>query len=61
MNKTELEERTRRFALAVVRFVSSLPKGKVPDVLGRQLLVVLSHRTRRTGRMRTPPSVATVK
>jgi four helix bundle protein len=38
MNKVELEERTRRFALAVVRFVSSLPNNKVPDALGRQLL-----------------------
>ncbi len=38
MNKTELEQRTKKFALRVIRFVSGLPKGMVSDVLGRQLL-----------------------
>jgi four helix bundle protein len=38
MDKKELERRTRAFALRVVRFVSSLPKSKVSDVLGYQLL-----------------------
>ena len=34
MDKIELEERTKRFALRVIRFVSSLAKNKVTDVLG---------------------------
>ena len=38
MNRKELEDRTKQFALQVIRFVSSLPKGKVTDVLGYQLL-----------------------
>ena len=33
-----MEQRTKVFALRVVRFVTSLPKGKVTDVLGYQLL-----------------------
>jgi len=38
MDKVELEERTKRFALRVIRFVSSLAKNKATDVLGYQLL-----------------------
>jgi len=38
MNKTDLEERTKVFALRVIAFVSSLPKNKITDVLGYQLL-----------------------
>jgi four helix bundle protein len=38
MQKEELEERTKLFALKVIRFVSSLPKNKVTDVIGYQLL-----------------------
>jgi len=38
MNKKELEQRTKRFALKVIAFVSKLPKGKITDVLGYQLL-----------------------
>jgi four helix bundle protein len=38
MDKQELEQRTKRFALRVVRFVSALPKNKVTNVLGYQLL-----------------------
>jgi four helix bundle protein len=38
MDKKELEERTKRFALLVIRFVAELPKCKVNDVLGYQLL-----------------------
>ena len=33
-----MEKRTKTFALRVVRFVSGLPKIKVTDVLGYQLL-----------------------
>ena len=36
--KKDLEERTKKFGLAVVRFVSSLPRTREGDVLGRQLL-----------------------
>ena len=38
MEKKELEKRTKVFALNVIRFVSSLPRTKVVDVLGYQLL-----------------------
>jgi four helix bundle protein len=36
--KTELEGRTKRFALEVMRFVSSLPRGKVSDTIGYQVV-----------------------
>jgi len=38
MNKKELQERTKRFALRVIKLVSSLPKSKTSDVIGYQLL-----------------------
>ena len=38
MNKVELEQRTKRFAINVIRFVEDLPKNKTTDVLGYQLL-----------------------
>jgi four helix bundle protein len=38
MDKAELEQRTKRFALRVIGFVAELPKSKVNDVLGYQLL-----------------------
>jgi len=38
MDKAELEQRTKRFALRAIRFVAELPKSKVNDVLGYQLL-----------------------
>jgi len=38
MNEREFKERTREFGLRVVRLVTSLPKGRVEDVLGKQLL-----------------------
>lgn len=38
MNKPELKERTKRFALDVIRFVEGLPKDETCRVLGRQLL-----------------------
>ena len=34
----DLEVRTRKFAVAVIRFVATLPKTTVNDVLSRQLL-----------------------
>jgi four helix bundle protein len=38
MDKAELERRTKAFALRVITFVASLPKNKITDVLGYQLL-----------------------
>jgi four helix bundle protein len=38
MRREELAERTRSFALRVIRLVSSLPKGRVADVIGGQVL-----------------------
>jgi four helix bundle protein len=38
VDKIELERRTKEFALKVIELVSSLPKNKVTDVLGCQLL-----------------------
>ena len=38
MKKEELEKRTKEFALGIIGFVSNLPRSKVTDVLGYQLL-----------------------
>jgi four helix bundle protein len=38
MDKFELEKRTRRFALRIITFVATLPRNKVADVLGYQLM-----------------------
>ena len=38
MERRDLEKRTKIFALRVIRFVEDLPKGKVANVLGYQLL-----------------------
>jgi four helix bundle protein len=38
VDKRELESRTKAFALQVIRFVSNLPRNKVTDVVGYQLL-----------------------
>ena len=37
MNR-DLEQRTKRFSLAVIRLASSLPRTRAADVLSRQLL-----------------------
>src|SRR5438874_7969804 len=34
----DLEQRTKRFGLAIIKFCSSLPRSREADVLGRQLL-----------------------
>lgn len=34
----DLEKRTKRFALGVIKFVSELPRARDADILGRQLL-----------------------
>lgn len=38
MDKWELERRTKRFALRVIQFVSSLPSNTVTRVMGYQLM-----------------------
>ena len=38
MDPEELKERTERFALRVIRLCSALPRNRVSDVLGKQLL-----------------------
>ena len=38
MDKKELEKRTKEFALEVIKFVADLPKNKITNVLGYQLL-----------------------
>jgi len=38
MNGERLEDKTKRFALAAVEAVESLPRGKSTDFLGRELL-----------------------
>jgi four helix bundle protein len=38
VNKAELEQGTKQFAVRIVRFVANLPKNKVCDVLGYRLL-----------------------
>ena len=38
MDKEELEQRTKRFALRIIEFVAALPSNKVTNVLGYQLL-----------------------
>jgi four helix bundle protein len=38
MTRSELEERTKLFAVRILRFVDKIPKGKVAGIVGRQLL-----------------------
>ncbi len=38
MNKTDLENRPKVFALRIIRFVTDLPVNKATDVLGYQVL-----------------------
>ena len=38
MDKRELERRTKRFALRIVKFVAALSSNKITNVLGYQLL-----------------------
>ena len=38
MDEKTFKERTKKFALAVVRLVETLPRTRTADVLGRQLL-----------------------
>jgi four helix bundle protein len=38
MEQSYLKERTKSFALEIIKLVESLPKGRTADVIGRQLL-----------------------
>ena len=38
VDEQAFKNRTKQFALGVVKFVESLPRARVADVLGRQLL-----------------------
>ena len=38
MTKEEMKQRTKKFALRIIKLVESLPKEKITDVIGRQLL-----------------------
>ena len=38
MKPTDLKDRTKAFALRVIRLTESLPKTRIGDVIGRQLL-----------------------
>ncbi|MCX5811377.1 MAG: four helix bundle protein [Proteobacteria bacterium] len=38
MDKKELEERTKRFAIQLIKFVSKLQKNKINEVISYQLL-----------------------
>jgi len=38
MEQSYLKERTKIFALEIIKLVESLPKGRTADVIGRQLL-----------------------
>ena len=35
---TDLKKRTKEYALRIIEFVNTLPRGRTPDVIGRQLL-----------------------
>jgi four helix bundle protein len=38
MNRKELEKRTKEFALRIIKFVASLAKNRITDILGYQLV-----------------------
>lgn len=38
MDKIDLEDRTKAFAIQVIRFVANLPRNRISDVLGHQLV-----------------------
>ena len=38
MKQNDLKERTKKFALKTINFIEALPRGRISDVLGRQLL-----------------------
>lgn len=38
MNAQELKDRTKKFALRIIRLVENLPKNRISDVIGRQVV-----------------------
>jgi four helix bundle protein len=38
MDQKDLKERTKQFALRIIRLVEAFPKARTADVIGRQLL-----------------------
>jgi len=38
MNKAELEQRTKEFSLQLIRFLESLPRNYLGEIMGKQLL-----------------------
>ena len=38
MDREEMRQQTKKFALRIIRMIASLPKSAVGDVLGRQVL-----------------------
>ncbi len=38
MDKKAMKDRTKQFALRIIRLVESLPRGRTGEVIGRQLL-----------------------
>jgi len=38
MDHNEMRKRTKAFALRIVRLVGKLPRGRIGDALGRQIL-----------------------
>ena len=38
MEKKDLKERTKQFALKIIKIVEMLPRGRTADILGRQLM-----------------------
>ena len=38
MSDKDLKERTKQFALKIIRLVASLPRTREADIIGRQLL-----------------------
>ena len=38
MSEKDLRERTKKFALKIIRLVASLPRNRETDIIGRQLL-----------------------
>ncbi len=37
MDREQMRDRTKKFALRIIKLVSKLPSGRLGDVLGRQL------------------------
>jgi four helix bundle protein len=38
MNQNYLKEKTKSFALEIIKLIESLPRGRTADVIGKQLL-----------------------